>query len=189
MTDAFTIIIYSEIGLLFLVMIYAGWMKLGGWPEAWYRIRRTPYFTQHVYQPDRTEYRYVRKMEIILRDNPPRFAAGGKDWSWMDSRVGRDTGRPSIYYNHDDTEPIPIFDWKKPEDKLDPKLIQSAYENDAIERVHKIGLRGTPGWVWIIVAAVLIAVVITIVGAYLSWNTFCAVTPAKCGGVGGVRVG
>jgi len=182
----FIIEIYS---CLFVLVIFTLiWKRLGGWPEAWYRIWRTSYFTFHPFGPDRSEGRFVLKMsDINTKTNPPSFTFGEKVWHVNDDAMGRDTGRPAWYYHFEDTEPLPIFAWKKGS-KLDPAMIAAAYENDCIERVHRIGRGRSVGMVFWVLLLVVIVIVIVAISAYYNYNTFCAVTPEKCG-TGGVRIG
>ena len=158
MTDVFTLIIYSEVGMLFFVAVFAVFSRLGGWPEAYYRIFRIDYFLHHVFGPDRTDGRWVFKMNRIdTATKPATLTAGGKTWQLNEEAMGRDTGRPSWWHNYDETEALPIFDFKK-DGKMEPGLIAAAYENDCIERVHRLGSRHNFGlWFWVLI---LIAVVI-----------------------------
>jgi hypothetical protein len=169
-----------------LVGFFVIWKKLGGWPEAYYRIRRIEYFVQWVWGPTREPGRWVHKTTIIdTKKNSFRY--GDKDWQLKEDAMGRDTGRPAWYYLHDETEPLPLFEFKKGA-KMTPDMITAAYENDCIERVHRIGMKGgVPGWFWVLLV-VAVVVVIVAVSAYFNYNTYCAVKPSSCG-TGGVRIG
>jgi len=180
-------LIYEVYGALFAIVgFFVIWKKLGGWPEAYYRIFRKEYFVQWVWGATREPGRWVHRTTIIdTKKNS--FTNGGKDWQLSEEAMGRDTGRPAWYYLHDETEPINIFDFKK-EGKMTPGLITAAYENDCIERVHRLGMKGgIPGWFWVL-CVVAIVLVVVVVSTYFNYNTFCAVTPAKCSS-GGVRIG
>jgi hypothetical protein len=186
MTDLFTIIIDVEIGLLFLVGFYAVWRKLGGWPEAYYRIAQIPYFVQWVWGPTREPGRWVHKTEII-DTKKKSFRCNEKDWQLNEEAMGRDTGRPAWYYLYDETEPLPIFKFKEGA-KMTPDMITAAYENDCIERVHRIGQGRRFPLVLMFMLAILIVIIIVMIGVYFNYNTYCAVTPEKCGTGGGVRI-
>ena len=156
------------------------WRRLGGWPEAWYRIKRIPYFVQVVFGPDGTPDRYVHAQSIIRRHSPPMFEFSGKLWGVDEENQARDTGRPCYYYNFDDLSPIPILHWKKGT-KIDPALVRAAFKNDTIERMHVLGQKHSRS-PWLLVGlAIVVLVVVAVIGAYYSYNTFCAVTPEKCG--------
>ncbi len=188
MTDLVLLIIDIEIGMLFVVGTYAVWARLGGYPEAWYRIARIEYLVHHVFGPDRSDGRWVYKTtDIDTKTKPATLTKGGKVWQLNEEAMGRDTGRPSWWHNYDETEALPIFTWKE-EAKMEPGIIAAAYENDCIERVHRLGQKGgIPGWFWVLLVVAIVLVVV-IMSSYFNYNTYCAVKPTSCGN-GGVRIG
>lgn len=188
MADLLLLIYEIVYGMLGLVIVFSIWQRLGGWPEAYYRIARIDHFHPHVFGPDQEERRGTLKMtEIDKAKTPSSFNYDGGVRLIRDDRMARDTGRPAWYYNHNEMEPIDLFKWKKGPN-WEPSLVTAAYENDAIERVHRLGRgRGLPGWFWVLLV-VLVVFIVVIMSAYYNYNTYCAVKPESCGS-GGVRIG
>lgn len=181
MVDAFSIYLYSSPFLIFLYI----WRKLGGWPEAYWRIRKIPYFCVHVFDAAGQDNRYVLQMTEIQHKSEAGFDLNGKRRLTSDEDMGHDTGRPAWYYNYNEMRPIPVFTWAKTSNdrrQWDASLVGAAYENESISNMHRLGRRGIPPlWMMIIVLIILVLIVAG-AGAYFAYNDYCALNPARCGG-------
>lgn len=178
MVDVFAIYLFSSPFLIFLYI----WRKLGGWPEAYWRIRRIPYFCVHIFDAGGQDNRYVLPMSEIQHKSEAGFDLNGKRRLTSEEDMGHDTGRPAWWYNYNEMRPIPMFSWMKGGKQWDASLVGAAYENRSIEDMHRIGRRGVPG-LWLFVIALLVLVlIVAAAGVYFAYNNYCAIEPARCAG-------
>jgi hypothetical protein len=176
------LILYFYAGLIPIVLFAIIWRKLGGWPEAWWRIRRKHYFLAHVFDASGEDNRYPILMSAIEHKSQAGFDLNGKRRLVDEDDMARDTGRPSLYYNYDDMRPIPIFRWEKGGKKWDPSLVGAAYENKSIEDMHRIGGRRMSQFQLIVLVLLVVIFLVAAAGVYFAYNDYCALTPARCGG-------
>ena len=167
----------SIAGILLLVFVIV-WNKLGGWPEAHYRIWGVSWFRQVIFEEDGTAASHIIKTEKI-HHSLPSFDNAGSNWTIDTENDARYHGRPSRYFNRGDSRQIPIKTWTKPGDRWDPELLKTAYDDDSIERARTIGRKLPFPVIWIFAVAV-IACVVAGVAAYYSHDTYCALKPLNC---------
>ena len=167
---------------LFAFFIYRMiWNRLGGSPEAWYRIRKIPYFFHYTFGEDHSYDRCVHPWSIVEHHSPAMFTCKRGKYVVQDGAMARERGKPALYYNVNEAEPIQIFSWKKG-GQIDPALVQSAFENKTVEEMHRLG-QGTDMRPWLILGiGLIIAIVVAGVAAYYGYDAHCALKPAACGG-------
>jgi hypothetical protein len=170
------------IGVLTFAFAGAVWLLifrlLGGWPEAHYRIWGISYFRQVIFEEDGTPIPHIIKTKKI-HHSLPSFKNAGGEWNIDPDNDTRYHGRPSRYWNRGDSRQIPIKTWTKPEDRWDPKLIMSAYDDDSVERARGLGRKLPLDPIWIL-ALCAIAIVAAGIAAYYAHDTYCAVKPLSC---------
>lgn len=173
--DDYTTIL--NLSFLPLLIFFRVWYSLGGWPEAWYRLRRVDYFVQFIREASGKITRHVHKWDKIRRNSPAMFSFKGGDWLVDEDLQSRSNGRPAWFYNYNDARPIPMG-----VDKLrcDPVLIQKGFRNKTIGDIHRTGEDKKPkDKLWL--AIILIALVgMTIYSVYLGYNIYCGQAPARC---------
>lgn len=164
-------------GLLVLEIIMAipvvVFVRLGGWPEGYYRITKQRYFGFVIYDPDGTPIRRVKKMKDIIIKSPPHFESFKKTFYVHSPNAERFHGRPQWRYTADNSLPIPMFTGKieitledgtkiiresNMQEKLDPRDIFKAYNTDIPSDLLKLGTpkkaKG-PNWLMIGLVSIL----------------------------------
>ena len=182
--DITQVLILMELGTIPLVIFAIVWRRLGGWPEAYYRIKRISYFTQKVIMADGSVTRFVHKMRIIRHQSPPSFDFSGRTWSVDAENQLRDNGRPSWVYNHDDLRPVPVLNWGEGkahiDSKISPGLVFNAFHDKAIEEMHGLGQPKPKNIGLLLLVLIGIGILIAGVGLYYQYNVFCGLNPARC---------
>jgi hypothetical protein len=155
--------------------------KLGGPREAYFRLSRIPYFAITVFLPDGSEVFEVLRYSLIQRHSPAMFSFNGKMRQIDDKNMGRHNGRPKWFFNWDDMTALPIMHWNGG-NKIDPSLIDGAWNNKFLEDLSRLGQKGSPLLSLLIVIMVIatIALVIGAVSTYYSHDALCAIKPGKC---------
>ncbi|OLD04461.1 hypothetical protein AUG19_02285 [archaeon 13_1_20CM_2_54_9] len=177
MPDIELIIGFEAVAFIGAVAFFV-WKKLGGWPEAHYRIWGIPWFRQVIFEEDGTPSSWILKTDRI-HHSIPSFKNARGEWLIDPANDSRYHGRPSRYWNRGDARQIPIKTWTQPENRWDPELIKAAYDDDSIERARTIGHR-LPFPVFWVFAAAVVAIVVAGIAAYYSHDTYCALKPAMC---------
>lgn len=147
------------VALPFYIFSNAIWNRLGGWPEAWYRVTGTSYRQLYVILPNRRIGRFLRKESELLIGSAARaeiqFTKEKKGEYFIPTRgeemFNNPAGAPASLHNWDDTRPIPLFGREPdalsadgsliPKAKIDPMLIHQAFKNDVLERRHKLNVK------------------------------------------------
>ncbi len=150
-------IFYIIFGLLVIEIVMAiplvVFVRLGGWPEGYYRIFKIRYFGFVVYDPDGTPIRRVKKMSKVKVKSPPHFEWNKKTFYLHNPNAERFHGRPQWRYTPDNSLPIPMFTGnvevvlddgtilkrEMPNDRLDPRSIFKAYNQDVTSDLLKMG--------------------------------------------------
>jgi hypothetical protein len=174
-------VVSTELGLFILVAVFAVWRRLGGWPEAWYRITHKPYFVAHIFGASGASERYVLPWDAIEHHSPAQFDLHGKKWTIDEDNTMRDTGRPAWYFVHGDTRALPIRHWQD-ESKISPQVLYQAWKNKALQEMHGLGQK-QPNWFLYAVLIVIVMIILVSVSAYYSYNAYCAVSKSCGGGV------
>jgi len=167
----------QQIGLIIVLIAYRIWNTLGGYPEAFYRITRKPYFLQYLVEVDGRISRYVHKFSMIESHSPAKFTFRKLDWFVDNSQTARSNGRPAWFYNYDNSIPIPVIEQSRT--KVSPLLIFKAFRNKTVSDMHKLEERKT-NLKYLTAFVYIIIIVAVVAGTYYSYNTFCALNPAKC---------
>jgi len=148
------------VAFLFYFFLNAIWNRMGGWPEAWYRVRGITYRQFYVILPNRRIGRYLMKESQLKIGSAARgeIQIGAKDKTGEyfvptrgEEMFNNPHGAPAGLWNWDDVRPIPIFGREPdvvtasgvlvPKAKVDPMLVHAAYSNDALERRHKLNVK------------------------------------------------
>src|SRR6266571_892958 len=126
------------VAFLFYFFLNAIWNRMGGWPEAWYRVRGITYRQFYVILPNR---------QIGPKDKTGEYFVPTRG----EEMFNNPHGAPAGLWNWDDVRPIPIFGREPdvvtasgvlvPKAKVDPMLVHAAYSNDALERRHKLNVK------------------------------------------------
>jgi len=198
MTDLVTLLILSEVGSFFPILVWIVINHFGGYPLAIWRLRGIPRFGMIIFGPDKRPTSRYLKQEIVHDEPPagPMFEYEGKKWSYGGQislpekgrfeSIGKDDGSqaitsigdPLFYYNHDDMNPIKWRDFNAA-GKVDGKLIMEAWKNNAIERMHNVGRKPDIPW-FLILAVVVIVMFMVGVNIYYSHDALCAIKPLRC---------
>lgn len=178
------------------------WNRLGGWPEAWYRVTGTTYRQLYVFLPNRRIGRFLKKESELKVGSAARAElqiTKEKKGDFMIPTEGNEmfnnpAGAPASIYNWDDVRPIPIFgrepDANKadgttvPKAKIDPFLIHKAYENDLLERRHKLNQKSSNvKWGifgFLIALSVMLSFAAVFYTYYFGVNLNCALHTKAC---------
>jgi hypothetical protein len=178
------------------------WNRAGGWPEAWWRVTNTAYRQFYVILPNRRIGRpLVKESDLkigsaaraqiqITKEKKGDYGVPTEG----DEMFQNPHGAPASLHNWDDFRPIPVFgrepDANKadgttiPKAKIDPFLIHKAYENDLLERRHKLNQK-TSNLKWgvfgfLIVVAVMLAFASVFYTYYFGVNVNCALHTKAC---------
>jgi hypothetical protein len=163
------------------------WHALGGWPEAWYRIAKTPYFVAWFVDPSKEPHREIYKFDDITEDSPAGFDRKGGGRYFIDEKGPAglaSNGRLAMIYKWDESEPVPLLDFKKGKDGWDPMVVKKGFMTKIAKDMHRVGEEPPSklsGRNFTIVLVLAIVVTLGLVAAYYSYNTYCALAPARCG--------
>lgn len=170
------------------------WGRLGGWPEAYYRIRRISYFAHFVFAADGQPDRDVHRWTAIKHQSPAQFECRGKMWGVEPEAMARSIGRPALYYNYDNMIPIPLFRWTEKQrngsqeiTKINPAAVMAAYKDETIQNIHNWRRKTNP-IVFVAVAGFAIIAVLVALELYYSYNVNCALRTTICPGGPGITV-
>ena len=186
-TDVDIIAAFAPYFLLFVALIAMRiYHALGGWPEAWYRITKTPYFVGWFINPDKQPAREVFKYSQLEEHSPPGF--NYKKGRYFIDEKGpaglTSNGRAAWIWKWDEAEPVPVLDFKKNKDGWNPDIIKKAFMTKIAKDMHRVGEEPptrVTGRNFIIVLVVAVIIVFALIAAYFSYNTYCALAPARCG--------
>lgn len=194
MSDITSLIVYAILGEFILLGPFAIFVRLGGYPEGYYRLLKIRYFGFVLYDPDGTPLRRVKKSSSIITKSPPHFnysfkGADGAKISrtfYIDKpNAERFRGRPQWRYTQDNALPIPIFTGKvsislengttiertfgEADKKLEPRAIFKAYNTDIPSDLLKLGQdKPKKGPNWLLIGGVALGGLIAMaIGFYL----------------------
>ncbi len=187
-TETDVILQFAPYFLLFVALIGMRiWHGLGGWPEAWYRISKVSYFVAWFIDPNKEPRREIYKFDDITEESPAGFDREGGGRHFIDEKgpAGLSSnGRLAMIFKWDEAEPIPVLDFKKGRDGWDPQVIRKAFSTKIAKDMHRVGEEPPTrlsGRNFTIVLVLAIVVTLGLVAAYYSYNTYCALAPARCG--------
>lgn len=126
-------IFLAEIFILEMVMIvpFIIFVKLGGWPEAFYRIFRVRYFAHIHYDPDREALRYLTRATEIKTHSPSYFDWKGARWYIDSLNTERYHGRPQWRYIGNNAFPVPAFTMTR--QSVDAEAIRKAFNSKQLQ--------------------------------------------------------
>jgi len=174
MTDSS--LIFIIIGVQLFVLLLTGplilFVKLGGWPEGFFRIFRVKYFSPIFIDSENTPRRFPLRSSIIKTGDPnlpPYF-----EYKGFSNGVGRyyldkmnqtkHNGRMSQYYYPDNPFPIPLLTLSH-NPMISAESLEKMYNDESILDFLKVGKEKKAqkgrGWLlYAVIGLVMIAVVI-----------------------------
>jgi len=174
MTDSS--LIFIIIGVQLFVLLLTGplilFVKLGGWPEGFFRIFRVKYFSPIFIDSENTPRRFPLRSSIIKTGDPnlpPYF-----EYKGFSNGVGRyyldkmnqtkHNGRMSQYYYPDNPFPIPLLTLSH-NPMISAESLEKMYNDESILDFLKVGKekKAQKGRGWLlygVIGLVMIAVVI-----------------------------
>lgn len=185
---------YTTLALgIFLVPIIL-FQRLGGWPEAWWRISKKPYFVAYIRGPDK---RYRKHPDLLANVNTESglsmWTFGNGAYNLAESEAALSVnGVPMWFFQWNETRAIPQYmdqvvgpDGKprlefRP--KIPPSVIKAAFKSQVAKDIHREEqpTEGPSGFKWYTVVALGILVLITFATLYFSWNAYCGNHPTAC---------
>lgn len=122
-----------------IVSTLAIFLRLGGWPEGYYRIMRIPRFIYFIIDTDGNPVRHCIKASKIIVQSPPKFLDLNGKVRYIDRpNLTRSKGAPSHYYQPDNALPNTMLTGNR-DLILDPRRIDRAYRTEIVTRLFKIG--------------------------------------------------
>ncbi len=174
MTDSSLIFIIIGFQLIVLTLTFPMvlFIKLGGWPEGFFRIFRVKYFSPIFIDSENTPRRFPLRSSIIKTGDPnlpPYF-----EYKGFSNGVGRyyldkmnqtkHNGRMSQYYYPDNPFPIPLLTLSH-NPMISAESLEKMYNDESILDFLKVGKEKKTakgrGWLlYAVIGLVMIAVVI-----------------------------
>jgi len=174
MTDSSLIFVFIGIQIFVLILTFPLilFMKLGGWPEGFFRIFRVKYFSPIFIDSENTPRRFPLRSSIIKTGDPnlpPYF-----EYKGFSNGVGRyyldkmnqtkHNGRMSQYYYPDNPFPIPMLTLSH-NPMISAESLEKMYNDESILDFLKVGKEKKTakgrGWLlYAVIGLVMIAVVI-----------------------------
>ena len=174
MTDSSLIFVFIGIQIFVLLLTFPLilFMKLGGWPEGFYRIFRVKYFSPIFIDSENTPRRFPLRSSIIKTGDPnlpPYF-----EYKGFSNGVGRyyldkmnqtkHNGRMSQYYYPDNPFPIPLLTLAH-NPMISAESLEKMYHDESILDFLKVGKEKKTakgrGWLlYAVIGLVMLAVVI-----------------------------
>lgn len=169
--------IYTLLDLV-LFPVIIGYIALG--KREWrYRVLRIKYRLHYQFESDGNLKRVPIKKSSVMHHSPASYEYDGGYWLVGGSEeTFFSKGRPACVYNHDDARPRKIYG--QSDAKLPASLIMNGYENDGIERAHKLAEPKVKGST-IFIIFLLVIIILSLFGVlYYEQNIACAVHSAAC---------
>jgi len=158
------------------------WGALGGWPVAYWRIRRIPAFIQFIIEPDARISINPHKMNLIKTDTLAHFEFRNAEWFWGDSDChGTRYGLSTVMHNFDDSRAVPFR--KIGKERMAPIEIHKSYANKSIADLNRLGVKQPRGR-FLLLLLLLVAVFILSEALIYYYNAACAANSPTCLKVG-----
>jgi hypothetical protein len=165
--------------------------KAGGWPEGFYILFGIDYFQPYIIQANAKIRRYFVKMSQVRTHSAAMFTIGkGKDAGDYlmptedDEKFNNPHNAPAALYEYGDSRPIPIKN--RSSEKVDPVLVHTAFNNDALEKLNDPSRRHPKRvQTGVLVFLLFVAILMAMLSAYYSYNAACAAHSAVCVQTGG----
>lgn len=168
--------------------------RLGGYPEAWYRIRRIPYFVDYIRGPDKKYRRHVEQMAKIATDaGISLWHFGVGDYHLPDGEASLNTnGAPMWFHAWDEARAIPQYmdsevgpDGKprrvfRP--KVPPSILAAGMKTKVARDIHRDEEepKGPEGFKFLTIALLGIMIVVMVVVLYFEYSNHCGLSPKSC---------
>lgn len=136
-------------------------VRLGGWPEGYYRIARIKYFVYFILDPDNTPIRFVSKMNNMKVKSPMHFNHSGNTYYPDKQNTCRSKGRPAWYFQRDQSVAIPIVTGNR-DPLLNPITINKAYRIDVLGNLNKLKKDKSTHANYFLIAGLVIATILGI---------------------------
>lgn len=191
MVDTGTIL--TGIFYLFL-FVYIGFQRLGGYPEAWYRISRKPYFIDYIRGPDKRYRRHVDELaKIDTSSGLPLWQFGEGAYHMAESEASlSQNGAPMWFHAWNETRAIPQYmdtvvgpDGKarlefRP--KVPPSVFKAGMKSKVARDLHRDEDEkpGPSGFKWYTVTALGLAIIIMIAVLYFEYSNYCGIHAHAC---------
>lgn len=185
--------VYVLVGAFIAFRIYN---TLGGWPEAYYRIRRWSYFIDYIKGPDK-RFRKHTKLSKEIHHSPAMWNLGKGSYLVPDQEASASaSGAPLWFHNWDDARPIPTsldvvtdeasgMTTTKYRERMSPEAIRRGFENKIAADVHRNTEQNPQRGMSTLMLIILIVAVVLMVGVlYYEYSNGCAVHAATCNGGG-----
>lgn len=131
MSDALDLFIFLMIGEMILIIPFAIFMRLGGWPEGLWRILRLKYFVFWILDADNTMMRHILLWKEIKTHSPSYFDWKGKRYYIDKLNTLRSKGRPAWLYQPNNGFPIPALTMNR--QSVDPEAIRTAFRSKTLQ--------------------------------------------------------
>jgi hypothetical protein len=182
-------------GVFYLFFIgFIIFQRLGGYPEAWYRIRRIPYFVDYIRGPDKKYRRHSEPMaEMDTTGGIARWTLGKGQYHLPDSEASlSNNGAPMWFHQWDDARAVPQYmdtivgaDGRASlqfRPKIPPSLFAAGMKSKVAIDLHRDEKepQKTEGFKWITVTLLVIGIVIMIGVLYFEYSNHCGISPKSC---------
>lgn len=173
---------------------YALFQRLGGYPEALWRIQKKPYFVSYIRGPDK---RYRKHPDLLANVDTQSglslWEFGNGKYHLPESEAALTVnGVPLWFHQWDDIRAIPQYmdtvvgpDGKTSlqyRPKIPPAVIKAAFKSQVAKDIHREEQpkEGPSGFKWYTVVILAVLVLVTFATLYFSWNAYCGNHPTAC---------
>jgi hypothetical protein len=181
-------------GVFYLFFItFIIFQRLGGYPEAWYRITRKPYFIDYIRGPDKKYRRHVEEMTKIDTSSGIAMWNLGKGFYHLpESEASLSSNGASMHFHSwDEARAIPQYmDTVVGPDgraslqfrpKVPPAILAAALKSKVARDIHREEELSKPeGFKWATITLLIIGIVIMIGVLYFEYSNHCGISPKSC---------
>lgn len=182
-------------GIFYLFFIgFIIFQRLGGYPEAWYRIRRLPYFVDYIRGPDKKYRRHVEEMaKIDTESGISLWHFGVGDYHLPDAEASLNVnGAPMWFHAWDEARAIPQYmDTEVGKDgkarlvfrpKVPPSILAAGMKTKVARDIHRDeeAEKGPEGFKWSTTILLLLGIVVMVTVLYFEYNNYCGLHPHNC---------
>jgi len=181
-------------GVFYLFFIsFIIFQRLGGYPEAWFRIRRVPYLVDYIRGPDKKYRRHIEEMaKIDTSSGLAMWHFGNGDYHLPESEASLNAnGAPMWFHAWDEGRAIPQYmdtvvgpDGKATlvfRPKVPPSILQAALKSKVAHDIHREEeAPKVEGFKWATITLLIITIVIMIGVLYFEYSNHCGISPKSC---------
>ncbi len=167
--------------------------RLGGYPEATYRIRRLPYFIDYIRGPDKKYRRHVEEMVKIDSSSGIAMWKFGIGWYHLPESEASlsSNGAPMWFHAWDEARAVPQYmdtvvgpDGKASlqfRPKVPPAILAAALKSKVARDIHREEEESKPeGFKWATITLLIIGIMITVGVLYFEYSNYCGIHPKLC---------